>query len=52
MKTLRHSAGAALLALAGTAAAQDPAAGFPNKPIRMVVGFAAGGGNMIRNLDD
>ncbi len=48
----RHSglglcAGAALLALAGTAAAQDPAAGFPNKPIRMVVGFAAGGGNDI-----
>jgi tripartite-type tricarboxylate transporter receptor subunit TctC len=39
--------GAALLALAGTAAAQDPAAGFPNKPIRMVVGFAAGGGNDI-----
>jgi tripartite-type tricarboxylate transporter receptor subunit TctC len=48
----RHSgfglcAGAALLALAGTAAAQDPVASFPNKPIRMVVGFAAGGGNDI-----
>lgn len=27
--------------------AQDAAASFPNKPIRMVVGFAAGGGNDI-----
>ena len=25
--------------------AQDPAANFPNKPIRIIVGFAAGGGN-------
>src|SRR5689334_7608868 len=25
--------------------AQDPAANFPNKPIRVIVGFAAGGGN-------
>jgi len=32
---------------AGIASAQDPAASFPNKPIRMVVGFAAGGGNDI-----
>ena len=32
----------ALLALlAGPAAAQD----FPNKPIRILVGYAAGGGN-------
>ncbi len=31
----------------GAALAQDAAAGFPNKPIRMVVGFAAGGGNDI-----
>jgi hypothetical protein len=45
-----YCAGAALLALvvsAGAAFAQDPAASFPNKPIRMVVGFAAGGGNDI-----
>ena len=42
--------GAAMLALVvstGGAFAQDPAASFPNKPIRMVVGFAAGGGNDI-----
>lgn len=25
--------------------AQDPAANFPNKPIRIIIGFAAGGGN-------
>jgi len=25
--------------------AQDPAANFPNKPIRVIIGFAAGGGN-------
>jgi tripartite-type tricarboxylate transporter receptor subunit TctC len=42
------SLGIVTLALsAGAAAAQDPAASFPNKPIRMVVGFAAGGGNDI-----
>jgi tripartite-type tricarboxylate transporter receptor subunit TctC len=32
---------------AGAAFAQDPAASFPNKPIRVIVGFAAGGGNDI-----
>lgn len=40
----------ALLALAlstGIASAQDAVASFPNKPIRLVVGFAAGGGNDI-----
>ncbi len=42
---LTLSAGAAFVA--GAASAQDPAASFPNKPIRMVVGFAAGGGNDI-----
>jgi tripartite-type tricarboxylate transporter receptor subunit TctC len=47
---LRHAiAGLAiggLLAVAASAAqAQDPAANYPNRPIRMVVGFAAGGGN-------
>ncbi len=30
-----------------SASAQDAAASFPNKPIRMIVGFAAGGGNDI-----
>ncbi len=35
------------LGLGGAARAQDAAAGFPNKPIRLVVGFAAGGGNDI-----
>jgi len=35
----------ALTALAGSALAQsDPAAGYPNKPIHFVLGFAAGGG--------
>ena len=37
----------ALVASTGTVFAQDSAASFPNKPIRMVVGFAAGGGNDI-----
>jgi tripartite-type tricarboxylate transporter receptor subunit TctC len=41
--------GALALVLApGAALAQgDPAANFPNKPIKVVVGFAAGGGNDI-----
>jgi len=36
-----------LAAIIGDAAAAqgDPAANFPNKPIRLIVGFAAGGGN-------
>src|SRR5712691_12130066 len=42
----------ALAALLATAidplgAQTDPAANFPNKPIRLIVGFAAGGGNDI-----
>jgi len=45
---LRASLGIMALAFsAGIAPAQDPAASFPTKPIRMVVGFAAGGGNDI-----
>jgi len=45
----RSFIGAGLLALtfSTSAVAQDAAASFPNKPIRMVVGFAAGGGNDI-----
>ena len=41
--------GLALLvtAAAAPASAQDAAAGYPNKPIRVVVPFAAGGGNDI-----
>src|SRR5262249_40752194 len=36
-----------LAAIIGDAAAAqgDPAVNFPNKPIRLIVGFAAGGGN-------
>lgn len=46
--SLRASLGLLALAFcAGTASAQDPAASFPNKPIRVIVGFAAGGGNDI-----
>jgi tripartite-type tricarboxylate transporter receptor subunit TctC len=45
---LRASLGLLALAFsAGIASAQDAAASYPNKPIRMVVGFAAGGGNDI-----
>src|SRR5439155_23918230 len=45
-------AGLALAALLATAtqppqAQTDPAATYPNKPIRVIVGFAAGGGNDI-----
>src|SRR5262245_6154436 len=38
---------AALLAAHPLQAQTDPAANFPNKPIRMIVPFAAGGGNDI-----
>ncbi len=37
----------ALFALAPFAQAQDAAANYPNRPIRVVVAFAAGGGNDI-----
>ena len=38
----------ALLAATAMASAQsDPAASYPSRPIRMIVGFAAGGGNDI-----
>ena len=34
--------------LSATAQAQDdPAKNFPNKPIRLIVGYSAGGGNDI-----
>src|SRR5262245_6889970 len=38
---------AALLVAQPSQAQTDPAANFPNKPIRMIVPFAAGGGNDI-----
>src|SRR5438270_12850906 len=42
------SLAALVAAAAGGAQAQtDPAANFPNKPIRVIVPFAAGGGNDI-----
>src|SRR5438132_10486230 len=40
------TASLALFALAHQPSwAQDPAANYPGKPIRLIVGFAAGGGN-------
>ena len=51
--TLRHALAcaalslAALLAAASAQAQTDPAASFPDKPIRLIVPFAAGGGNDI-----
>lgn len=38
-------AGLAAIAAQSAAAQGDSAANFPNRPIRMIVGFAAGGGN-------
>lgn len=35
----------AVAALIGTASAQEDAASFPSKPIRLIIGFGAGGGN-------
>ena len=36
---------ALLAALIGAASAQEDAASFPSKPIRLIIGFGAGGGN-------
>ena len=36
---------AVFAALIGTASAQEDAASFPSKPIRLIIGFGAGGGN-------
>ena len=38
-------AGMALAGLVGAASGQEDAASFPSKPIRLIVGFGAGGGN-------
>jgi len=46
-RLLPLAAMATLLAAEPSRAQIDPAAGFPNKPIRMIVPFAAGGGNDI-----
>ena len=46
--TFLQGLGTAVLGLAvSTAFAQSPAAGYPSKPIRIIVGYAPGGGNDI-----
>ena len=44
---MRHAvycfAAAAALVATGAALAQSPAASYPNKPLRLVIGFPAGG---------